>query len=187
VGELLTLILEAPADYLLRLIPYTLVHRRAEQAVRVDVLWREQRYQALILSRSSDWYRFSLHLYAEREIELVIVGTHDSCLLLPVLSFDNLLPDSRHGVMSASAIPTLFAPRQTRWSIQDLSDAFRKTEYGHTMLIGGLMCKLPEAYQRLAQIPSRVTRLRITAEVQRLQHRRRGRPVKIRVEQGQQA
>ncbi|HLZ62606.1 MAG TPA: hypothetical protein VKR06_37145 [Ktedonosporobacter sp.] len=196
VGEILTFILEAPESYPLQLVDHTLVHRRAERAVRIDVTWQGDRYPAIILTRSSDWYRFSLHLYAMGEVQLVIAGTHDSCLLLPVLSFDTLLAgEKKDGTVivhpdkskAISPLPLWYQPEETRWSLRELSDAFRKTEYGHAMLIGGLMCKLPEAYQRLADIPSKDTRLKINREVQRLQHRRPGRPIKILAKEQQSA
>ena len=193
VGEILTMILESPEDYPLQLVDNTLVHRRAEQAVRVDVIWQAKRYKTVILTRASDWYRFSLHHYAAiHEIELVIVGTHDSCIALPVLSYDSLLPEEAKdgtamkgtgndtkGLYVISPFPKWYAPLQMRWNLTTISEAFRKTEYGHDMLVGGLICKLPDAYQRLAAITSRHTRLRINLEVTRLLHRRQGRPVKL--------
>ena len=191
VGEILTMILESPEDFPLQLVDNTLVHRRAESAVRVDVMWQAKRYKAMLLTRASDWYRFSLHLYAQHEVELVIVGTHDSCIALSVLSFDSLLPDeakdgslvrvsgTEKGAIAISPLPRAYEPKQMRWNLTTMSEAFRKTEYGHSMLVGGMMCKLPEAYQRLAMIASKHTRLRINWEVTRLQHRRQGRPVKI--------
>jgi hypothetical protein len=181
VGEILTMILESPASYPVQVVDNTLIHRRAEHAVRVDLSWAGQRYKAIIFTRSSDWYRYSLHLYADAEIELVVAGTHDSCLPLPVLSLDSLLAtgQGKSHIALVSPHPAWFDAMQTRWPIKDISDAFRKTEYGHAMLIGGLMCKVPEAYERLGQIASADTRVRISREVQRLQHRRKGHPIKI--------
>lgn len=189
--ELIAFILDAPADYPLHLVNNTLVHRRAEKVVRVDVAWHNQRYRALFLTRTSDWYRFSLHLYAQPEITLLVVGTHDSAVPIPVLSFDSLQPEETRdgtvikqpsGMYAISSIPKYYEPKQLRWNLASISEQFRRTEYGHAMLIGGLMCKLPEAEQRLAAIPSKYTRLRLTREVKRLYHRRQGRPVMIGVD-----
>jgi hypothetical protein len=192
VGELLMFILEASDDYPLQLVENTLVHRRAQKAVRVDVMWYATRYRAMILTRTSDWYRFSLHLYAQSEVELLIVGTHDSCVPLPVLSFDALQPEETRegvaikypsedgkGVYAISSVPKAYEPKQLRWNLATMSETFRRTEYGHAMLVGGLMCKLPEADQRLAAITSKYARLRVNREVTRLHHRRPGRPIKI--------
>jgi len=197
VGELLTFILEAPDNYPLQLVDNTLVHRRAEKAVRVDVIWYTRRFRAMILTRTSDWYRFSLHLYAQTEVELLIVGTHDSCVTMPVLSYDSLQPeetregvaikypsDDGKGVYAISSVPKAYEPKQLRWNLTTMSEAFRRTEYGHAMLVGGLMCKLPEADQRLAAIASKYARLRFNREVTRLHHRRPGRPVKIEEDAG---
>ena len=193
-AELLTFVVEAPDDYPLHVVKQTLIHQRAEKVVRVDVWWQKQRYRAVILTRTSDWYRFSLHLYAQEEaaVNLLIVGTHDSCVPLPILSFDALrVEETREGVAikqtmpdgkeqyAISAEPKRYEPKQLRWSLLSMSETFRKTSYGHAMLIGGLMCRLPEASQRLAAIPSRYGRLRLMHEVKQLHHRRLGHPFKL--------
>ena len=53
---------------------------------------------------------------------------------------------------------------------------FFRTERGHKMLLGALMCRLPEAEQVLSRLP-RSTRYRIELEVRQLLLRKRGRPI----------
>jgi hypothetical protein len=126
-------------------------------------------YLAVFLGRASDWYRYSLNMTPEaRQITLVIVGTHDSCLPLPVYALDQ---------------NKWYEPKTIRFPLwppypQGISEKFRKTRYGHAILVGGLLCKVPEAEERLLSLPA-PTQKRIHREVQRLTRRRRGRPLKL--------
>lgn len=63
-------------------------------------------------------------------------------------------------------------------AIPDSFDKARKSHYGHNMLIGALMCGLPEATARLQSLPDR-TRFRIEAEVRQLHTCRQGRPLEV--------
>ena len=53
---------------------------------------------------------------------------------------------------------------------------YRKTVYGHHMLIGALMCRRPDAFERLNTLPFS-TKRRIEREIHRLHLRRPGRPL----------
>src|SRR3989442_12456066 len=44
---------------------------------------------AVILARSSDWYTYNLNTY-NSGMEAAVVGTHDSCIAVPVLAMDSL-------------------------------------------------------------------------------------------------
>ena len=135
----------------------------------VRVRFRDKTYQAVVLARSSDWYRYSLNC-TERwhhRVTAAIVGTHDSCVQVPVFAVDEMRV---YG--PAKAILDDFTDET------QFSDAFRKTEYGHCVLLGALLCKREDARARLAQLrPS--TQYRIRAEVRRLQMRKRGRPLRV--------
>lgn len=126
-------------------------------------------YLAVFLGRSSDWYHYSLNITPGIEqITLAVVGTHDSCLSIPVYALD------QNTFYEAKAIRyPLWPPFPT-----GISDKFRKTRYGHAILVGGLMCKVVEAEERLGSLPP-LTQKRILAEVNRLARRRKGRPIKL--------
>jgi hypothetical protein len=133
------------------------------------VTWQGKQYLAMFLGRSSDWYRFSLNLtLGAKKITLAVVGTHDSCLQVPVYALD------QNSWYEAKTI------RYPLWPPfpQGISEQFRKTRYGHAILVGGLLCKVPEAEDRLKSLPEETQR-RIHREVNRLARRRRGRPLKL--------
>ncbi len=134
-----------------------------------QVTYQGQRYEAVFLGRSSDWYRYSLNLTPEAQrLTLVVAGTHDSCVPLPVYALDQ----KKWHAAKTTRYPLWPASRP------GISERFRKTRYGHAMLVGGLLCGLPEAQQRLLSLPPR-TQERIHAEVNRFARRRRGRPLKL--------
>jgi len=128
-------------------------------------------YKAIILARSSDWYKYSLNCQAvwQHGIQLVVCGTHDSCLPLPVQALDH---------------PRWYLARTTRIHGDDLSptnttfDTLRKTQYGHNIFIGALMCGREDATKRLATMKEG-TALRIKAELKQLHKRRRGKPLEV--------
>jgi hypothetical protein len=133
------------------------------------VVYQGQEHISIFLSRSSDWYRYSLNITpgAER-ITLAIVGTHDSCLKITTYALDQ---NKR------------YEPKTIRYPLwppfpTGISDKFRKTRYGHAILVGGLLCKVPEAEERLLSLPP-LTQKRIHQEIKRLTRRRRGRPIKL--------
>lgn len=54
--------------------------------IRLDT---SERLRAVILARSSDWYRLSLNYPLwDHGITAVVCGTHDSCINRPVLALD---------------------------------------------------------------------------------------------------
>jgi hypothetical protein len=134
----------------------------------VQVRYRDKTYQAVVLARASDWYRYSLNC-TERwhhHVSAAIVGTHDSCLPVPVFAID----EQRAYEKRKARVEDFTGP--------GFDEALRKTAYGHRMLLGGLMCLRVDAQARLAQLPLSTQR-RIRAEVKRLHLRRRGRPLPV--------
>lgn len=123
---------------------------------------------AVVLARSSDWHVYRLDMTQSIDIALLIVGLHDSYIPLPVLEMRS---NSR------------FAPRATGLAIGSAEfEAARRTAYGHTILIGALVCGDKAALAYLATLPARTSR-RIAAEVAMLQDSRyRGRPLAFQTE-----
>ena len=135
-------------------------------------------YRAVILARSSDWYRYSLNCNERfrHGVICVVCGTHDSCLeRFPVLALDSMKWYEPMEMRLSSLAP---AQVDDKGCAHDAFDTRRKSQYGHNMLIGALMCQRKDALQRLQTLPPR-TRYRIEAEVKRLHMRRVGRPVNI--------
>jgi hypothetical protein len=154
------------------------VHGSSVSLMRLDKQPNE-RYRAVILARSSDWYSYRLNCTSQWEhgITAVICGTHDSCLKIPVLALDAMK------WYDPLKMRMLFGPLQPTFDaddhlIPDQFDHARKSHYGHNMLIGALMCGREDALARLnAMRPS--TRYRIEAELLRLHTRRQGRPLEV--------
>ncbi|GHO54787.1 hypothetical protein [Ktedonobacter robiniae] len=129
----------------------------------------------VILARSSDWYRFCLNTY-HTGLEAAIVGTHDSCVSVPVLAMDSLEWYEPFKIRFEQSLPPardLQIPGNP-----DKFELLRRTTYGHRVLIGALIVGRKEAVARLMTLPER-TRFRLEAEVKRLRHRRAGRPLKL--------
>lgn len=134
----------------------------------VQVRYRDKQYQAVVLAKASDWYRYSLNC-TERwhhEVSAAIVGTHDSCVPVPVFAIDERRVYGRAKARVDDFTSAVFDER------------YRKSAYGHWMLLGGLMCMRSDAWARFDQLPAR-TRRRIRAKVKRLGLRRRGRPLPV--------
>jgi len=80
-------------------------------------------------------------------------------------------------------INPLFGPLEPKLDkdnnlIPDQFEQARRTQYGHNMLIGALMCRRDDAFARLATFkPS--TQRRIRAELAKLRKRRPGRPLGV--------
>jgi hypothetical protein len=111
---------------------------------------------ALVLRRSSDWYRRGLHT-AKSKISYLIVGTHDSCIPFSVYAMDCLQEFPAKATFYDMTSPEFL---QTRCS-----------QFGHNILLGGLVCGLPEAQAVLQQLkPS--TQYRIRKETIALADRR---------------
>ncbi len=155
-----------------------IVHDGTVYGHSVWLTWNNQQVKAVILARSSDWYAYSLNCVErfKHELDVVVCGTHDSCLDRPVLALDSIRWYDPLKMRLDSLEPSKQHDAQGR--PQDAFEARRKSHYGHNILVGALMCKRPDAFKRLETLrPS--TRLRIEAEVRRLHMRRRGRPLKV--------
>lgn len=137
-----------------------------------------ERLRAVILSRSSDWYKYSLHVPEwKHELTACVCGTHDSCLSVPVLALDAMK------WYESLKMRGIFGDLQPQYDandkpVPDVFDHARKSLYGHNMLIGALMCNREDAKARLQTFkPS--TRHRIEVEVKKLHQRRRGHPLVV--------
>lgn len=127
--------------------------------------------RAVVLARSSDWYRYSLNaLNWKHGLQAAIVGTHDSCLPMRVLAMDSLQWYQPYEIRFA------IAPSET--PEQDPFEQRRKTAYGHSVLLGAFICGRQDAVDRVMTFKER-TRLRYEAEKRKLMKRRRGRPFKV--------
>lgn len=129
----------------------------------------------VILARSSDWYKFCLNTY-NSGMEAAVVGTHDSCLSIPVLAMDSLEWYEPYKTRFEQSLP----PAKD-FHLPDKPDKFdrlRRGHYGHCVFVGALIVGRKEAVERLMKLPER-TRFDLEAEVKRLRHRRPGRPLKL--------
>jgi hypothetical protein len=154
------------------------VHEGTIYGHSVWLTWKNKQVKAVVLARSSDWYAYSLNCIErfKHELDVVVCGTHDSCLDRPVLALDVMHWYKTQEMRIASLEPT--AQRDGQGRPTDAFERRRKSHYGHNMLIGALLCGRADAFKRLETLrPS--TRLRIEAEVRRLHMRRRGRPLKV--------
>lgn len=134
----------------------------------VQVRYRDKAYRAVVLAKASDWYHYSLNC-TERwhhQVSAAIVGTHDSCLPVPVFAIDE------HRAYNAKKA------RVEDFTGPQFDEALRKSAYGHHMLVGGLMCLRADAWTRFDQMAAS-TRRRIRAKLKRLGLRRRGRPLPV--------
>jgi len=151
------------------------LHGCSISLVRLDT---NKRLRAVILARSSDWWKFSLGVSEwDHGITACVCGTHDSCINAPVLALDAMK------WYEAKEIRAIFGQLQPVYdandkAIPDSFDTARKSHYGHNMLVGALMCGLPEATARLQSLPDR-TRFRIETELRTLHTRRQGRPLEV--------
>jgi len=127
---------------------------------------------AILLARTSEWYAFNLNTYSHG-IEVVIAGTHDSCVSVPVLAMDSLEWSDPYQIRYESTFKASKDPGS--W---ERFNRLRKSRYGHNILIGSLIVGRVDARDGLMTLPER-TRFRIEAEVKHLRHRRPGRPLKL--------
>lgn len=141
--------------------------------VRIFSNSHRREFWTIILARSSEWYKFNLNTY-ESGMEAAIVGTHDSCISVPVLAMDTLEWYEAHKTRFEQSLPP--APNLSLPDNPDRFDRLRKSHYGHCVLVGALIVGRKEAVERLMTLPER-TRYDIEAEVKRLRHRRPGRPL----------
>ncbi len=57
--------------------------------IRLDT---SERLRCIILTKSSDWYRYSLNCSVwEHDITAIACATHDSCVPVPVLAMDDFM------------------------------------------------------------------------------------------------
>jgi hypothetical protein len=151
------------------------VYGSSVSLLRLDT---KERHRVAILARSSDWYKFSLNYPLwDHRCTAIVCGTHDSCLPVPVLALDTM---RWYEPLKMRSIFSLLQPQfdENNKLIPDTFDQARKSQYGHNMLIGALMCGREDAIARLQSLkPS--TRYRIEAEVRSLHTRRQGRPLVV--------
>jgi hypothetical protein len=145
----------------------------------VSLIRDGKKLRAVVLARASDWYRYSLNCVEEwnHGITAIVCGTHDSCVPVPVLAMDTRrwyepnVMRTLHGTLA----PKLDTNKKL---IPDKFDHARKSQYGHNMLIGALMCEKDEAFARLKTFePS--TQRRIRAKLVALGRRRPGHPLVV--------
>ena len=89
-------------------------------------------YNAVLLIRSSDWYRYRLNVFGKLEgIELIVCAIHDSCVDVQVWSVE----DATSYEAGETVIPlaTLRDPK------------IRGTKYGSLLLTAALLCSKQEA------------------------------------------
>lgn len=123
---------------------------------------------AVLLGRSSDWYKYRLNVYAEQfeGIQWIVAGTHDTCVSVPVWCVEE---------------EKLYNAHETRISFTDLLqkyDRLRFTEFGHKLILGGMICNIPEA-KTVAATLKRSARFALEADVRKHTHRKKGRPLHL--------
>ncbi len=164
-----------PKELGIEIVPNSTLSRRSVSVIQIT---NEKRifHNAVILARSSDWYHYSLNCASfQHTVTCVIAGTHDSCIDRPVLAMDTMR------WYGPKKLRDDFGPLQPSFDkdgnlIEDLFDRKRKTQYGHNMLVGALLQQRADARARLSTFrPS--TRMRVEAEVRKLQKRRTGHPL----------
>jgi hypothetical protein len=135
---------------------------KGKDAHPIDFSFLKGIKRAVILGRSSDFYHYGID--ESVDFSLVIAGLHDSMINLPVWeTYTNKRFKSRDLALDITG-PGF------------LSNG-RKTQYGHNILIGALICGYEPAIALKSQLHIK-TRQRIEREVQELQTKNyRGRPL----------
>jgi hypothetical protein len=123
---------------------------------------------AVLLGRSSDWYKYRLNVYAVQRAQIawIVCGTHDTCVNVPVWSVEE---------------EKLYDVYETRIAFADLLGQYSRywgSEFGHKLLLGGMICNLPEA-KDVAKHLKKSARFALEAEVRRHAHRRKGPQLKL--------
>lgn len=119
-----------------------------------------QRFRAVLLIRSSEWYKYRLNVFGELQgIELIVCAKHDSCLPIPVWSVEEA---------------RVYQPGETAIPLSDLlARKVRGTKYGSLLLVAALLSSKQEALDLLKQFP-RSTRYRYEAKVRCYANLKRG-------------
>lgn len=164
-GEVLSLLIERS-----RRTHVSVEEASPEQGRRLVVRYQrdghDERRTAVVLGRSSDWYKYRLNVYAQFEgVQWVVAGTHDSCLSVPVWSVEE---------------ERLYNPYETCIPLQTLRENTKllHTSFGHKLLLGAKVCGLPEA-DAIAALLKRSAQFALLVEVRSYTHRKRGRQLKI--------
>ncbi len=116
--------------------------------------------RAVLLVRSSDWYRYRLNVFGKLEgIELIVCATHDSCVDVEVWSVEEAKS---------------YGPGETSISLASLRDRkVRGTKYGALLFVAALLCSKQEALEILSDVPIS-TRYRYEQKVRTYANLKRG-------------
>jgi hypothetical protein len=119
-------------------------------------------FKAVLLIRSSDWYRYRLNVFGKLSgIELIVCATHDSCVDVQVWSVEDA-----HKYEAGETVTPLAS----------LSDPkIRGTKYGSLLLTAALLCSKQEALDILDddEFPTS-TRYRYESKVREYANLKRG-------------
>jgi hypothetical protein len=118
-----------------------------------------QRYTACVLVRSSDYWRFRLHLTSPH-LTMLVCMHHDSCVPMRVLS----LGDGHS--YSAYTPPDWYSLHTERF-----------TSKTAPVFLGQLLCGVQAAYERLNTLPHIRTRARYLERLHDFSQHKQGRPV----------
>lgn len=124
-------------------------------------------FEAVVLRRSFDWYRYRLNLYAQLGgIEMIVCAAHDTCVMLPVWCVSEA---------------QVYNEGETSIPLARLADpAFRGSRAGHHLFIGALLSSQPAAFDVLTATSfPRSTRYRIQAKVRSYATLRPGNRLKV--------
>lgn len=119
-------------------------------------------YKAVLLVRSSDWYRYRLNVFGKLAgIELIVCATHDSCVDIQVWSVEEA---------------KVYEPGETVIPLTSLRDPkIRGTKYGSLLLTAALLCSKQEALDILEDDSFPVsTRYRYESKVRYYANLKRG-------------
>jgi hypothetical protein len=94
-------------------------------------------FQAVLLVRSSQWYRYRLNVFGQHQgIEFVVCGKHDSCLPVQVWSVEEA---------------RLYEAGETTTPLSRLADPqVRGTKYGSLLFVAALLSEKREAIDLLS-------------------------------------
>lgn len=151
---------ETVALLLLQHVPRLHFQVEAGPAAFTYRLEREgQWYTACVLVRSSDYWRFRLHL-TNPHISMLVCLLHDSCVPMPVQSLGD---------------GYFYTPYETPSWYQ--LEASRFTSKTAPVLLGQLLCGVQAAYERLQAFTCPRTRSRYLARLHEYSQHKQGRPV----------